>query len=133
PTGNLDLTRTLGNFNVGALNTNGTLKLTTVGAFDITVSGDLQATNAGLLNTQPAINLSSGRDVLLDRINLTATTSGGVKLLAARDVNVMLSDICCSPQPRNITAQGNIDITATAGQITRTADDFTNLNGAKVT
>ena len=94
PTGSIDLTRTLGNLAVGALNTNGTIKLKTVGAFDVVLAGDLQATNSGLLNTQPAINVTSGRDILLNAVNLTTTTSGGVKLTAANTVNLSNQDMC---------------------------------------
>ena len=75
--------------------------------------------------TTPAINVTSGRDILLHSVNLAANTTGGVKLAAANSVNINNFDVCggaCGGF-RSITAAGNIGITATAGAITRTVDD----------
>ena len=94
----------------------GLITLTSTGvANDILLNGDLSATGAG-----PAINVTSGHDILLHSVNLT-NTSGGVKLTAANTVNINNFDACGGPCAglRSITAPGNIDITATAGAITR--------------
>ncbi|HMX16162.1 MAG TPA: hypothetical protein PKD29_04860, partial [Rhodocyclaceae bacterium] len=70
PTGSIDLTRTLGNLSFGAFSTSGTIRLATTGANDVVITGDLTATNAGLLPTDAAIAIASGRDVRLNAVNV---------------------------------------------------------------
>ena len=133
PTGNLDLTRSLGNFNLSGLATNGTIRLVTTGLNDIILNGSLQATNTGLAAGQYGINVSSGRDILIaSTANLSTTTSGAIRLQAARDVNLKVDDSGFSANNTSINAVGNLDIVATSGQILRTDGNLTALSAAAV-
>jgi hypothetical protein len=136
PTGNVDLTRTLGAFTISGLNTSGTIRLAVSGtSSDLIVTGDLISAATGLTNGQPAIDLNSGRDILLpsSATQLTANTSGGVKLTAGRNIDLMYADSCCSSIARSIGAPGDITLTATSGMIFRNVgDDYRNLSGANL-
>jgi fibronectin-binding autotransporter adhesin len=131
----LDLTRSLGHFNIGTYSaTNGTVRLATVGAFDITLNGSLQTTNTGLADNVAAIQVSSGRDILMaSTANLTSITSGAIKLTAAGGVNLKVDDFGGNGAGNTINAAGNLDVTATAGAIQSTDGNVMNLAAKAIT
>jgi hypothetical protein len=124
PTGSVDLTRSLGLFSLGTLNSNGTIRLVTTGLNDIQITGNLQATNSGLANNVAAISVTSGRDILLgtasaSRTSLTSNTSGAIRLQAAGNLNLKVNDNGSSNAATAVTAAGNLDFQA-GGSIIRT-------------
>ncbi|MBL8471596.1 MAG: hypothetical protein JNM98_07355, partial [Rhodocyclaceae bacterium] len=136
PTGSVDLTRSLGSFSFGGITSTGTVRLVTTGNNDLTLTGDVVSSASGLANSAPAIVLNSGRDILLNSsaTQLTANTSGGVSLTAARDIDLIHVDTPGGVFARSIGAPGDITLTAGNGQIFRaTGDDYRNISGANVT
>ena len=113
PSGNIDLTRSLGNLSLGALTSNGTMRLVTTGLNDISLNGSLQATNVGLADTAPAISVTSGRDIsLASTTNLTSVSSGAINLNAAAGINLKVNDGGANANTNTLGAAGNLDITA---------------------
>jgi hypothetical protein len=133
PTGNLDLVRSMGDFTLAALSTNGTIRLATLGLNDMTLTGSLQATNSGLANALPAITVTSGRDIrIASTASLTTVTSGAISLVAGRDVNLKVSDGGASGANNTIAAVGNLNVTANSGQIVKTDGDPLSLSAANI-
>ena len=101
-------------------------------ASDINLTGNLQATNAGLADTAAAISVTSGRDILIaSTTNLTSVTSGAIRLNAARAVNLKVDDFGFSGANNALTAAGNLDITA-GTSISRTDNNAISGSGKAV-
>ena len=78
-----------------------------------------------------AIQVSSGRDILVaPGANLTTVTSGALSLMAARDINLKVSDGGTSVNTTH-TAAGDLVLNAT-GAVTRTDPDALNLAGKRI-
>ena len=124
PTGSLDLTRSLGTFNFSAFSTSAALRLATLGANDIQINGNLQATGANL-------TLDAGRDIRIgSTANLSTVGSGAITLSAARDVDLKVNDGGGSNAANSISAAGNLAITTTTGQIVRTDGDLAGVSAS---
>jgi len=110
------------------------IALTATGAAsDISLTGAVSATNSGLTAVQPGINVTAGRDILItSTANLSTTTSGGIRLQAARDVDLKVNDGGANSVLNSINAVGNLDILATSGQIRRTDPEVVSLGAASV-
>ena len=130
PSGSVDLTRTLGTFNIGPLSTNGTIKLSTGGGFDINLNGNLTANNSGLADNVAAISVNAGGNInLASTTNLTANTSGAIVLNAAGFIDLKVNDFGGNGSANALTAVGNIGLTA-GGTIGHSDGNNVSLSGA---
>ncbi len=132
PSGSIDLTRSLGNFNFGAYTTTGTIRLATVGANDLVLNGSLLSSQAGLADSAAGITLASGRDIkIASTANLTTNTSGAIKLNAAGAIDLKVNDGGGSGATNSLTAAGNLDLSA-GTSISRSDGNAVTMNGKSV-
>jgi hypothetical protein len=93
----------------------------------------VQATNAALADTAAAISITSARDIRISSTSdLDAVGSGAIVLGATRNVDLKINDSGTSSAPNRIRAAGNLTITATTGQITRSDADAVSASGQTI-
>ena len=100
---------------------------------DIVLTGNVVANNSALIASQDAIYVDSGNDIILGAAtNVTANTSGQIRLLAFGEVNLKATDgnggNCCVGAT-NISAAGDVRIFSSNGRIFRSDDLAVHLSG----
>ncbi|MBL8339084.1 MAG: hypothetical protein JNM97_20120, partial [Rhodoferax sp.] len=116
----------------GSISTGGVLALSSGTGQDITLGGSLQATRSGLADNVAAIDIASGRDILLaSTTSLTTPASGAIRLTAAGAINLKVNDGGNNGASNSLAAAGNLDLSAGTA-ISRTDGNAVLLSGKAV-
>ena len=132
PTGSVDLTRSLGNFNIGSLALNGIAKLTAVGGFNVNLTGNVSTSNTGLAAGTAAISINAAGNLnIASTANLLANGSGGVSLTSGGSMDLKVNDGGNNGSANSISAAGNVSLIA-GGGIGRSDGNTVGIAGANV-